>query len=190
VTLALSPAGRRLAAIGLLLLALLALWAGLVAPALAAWNDAAAAREAAIEQLARYRQRAVSKPALARELELQRANTANTRGAWTGENPTLVSAKLQAELKRLIAGRGGQLRSTQALAPGQVEGFNRIAVQVDFSLAVDALPRLLHDIETTQPYLFIDNLVIRGDELGPAGGNREPRLTVRCDVLAFMRSAS
>jgi len=106
----------------------------------------------------------------------------------------LASAEMQEFIKKAIVDAGGQLSSTQALPVSNEGEFSRITVRVRMKGNSEVLREVLHKLETSTPFIIIDQLDIR-----PMRGKRnrttrqiEPsnELNVNFQAVSFMRKQS
>ena len=174
--------GRRgLYLVGALAAALLLLFVAM--PAIAAFGAQHQERDDALEQLATYRNEVASQPAMLEALAQSRMQVAAMPGLMRSPTDALAAAQLQLLMKQIVEANSGDLRSTQALAPAQANGFSRIAVQCDLTLPLARLKDLLYAVETHQPYVFIEHVEVngplswQGDPAKPAQPVLEVRLT-------------
>ena len=81
--------------------------------------------------------------------------------------PALAAAELQQRVKAVVEAAGGTLRSTQALPP--VEEGNAVKVTVSVAMTGDtgSLRKILYDLESQTPLLFVDNLEVTARETRP-----------------------
>ncbi len=108
-----------------------------------------------------------------------------------GTTAALASAELQDTVKQSIEAQGGRVISANPLPPKEESGYRVVGATVMLNVNNVNLRRVLHALESQQPYVFLDNLTIRSHT--PAGfkpppGGLEPDLHVQFDVssLAFM----
>jgi general secretion pathway protein M len=188
----LSPATRRIIAVALLI-AVVALPYQLVLKPVFAQYDAYQA-EVTNEQdmLARFRRLADSRDELRARLAALQDKPTSTTGYLTGESETLVAAELQTLVRNTVERNGGRLESTQVLPATSESGYRKVALRVRMSADTEALFRILYDLESALPYLFLDSLDIvsrdrraRRRGQGDAGSST---LSVACDVFGYMRS--
>ena len=106
----------------------------------------------------------------------------------------LASAEMQEFIKKTIVDAGGQLSSTQALPVSNKDKFSRITVRVRMTGNSEVLRAVLYKIETSTPFIIINQLDIR-----PMRGSRnrttrqiEPsnELNVNFQAVSFMRKQS
>jgi general secretion pathway protein M len=187
----LSPSVRRLIAVALLVAAVALPYRLIVQPLLQSYDERADAAATQHDLLARYRNLANSRAQLRARLQEIQAEPSSQAGYLTGESETLVAAELQNLVRTTVERNGGRLESTQILAPVSEGAFRRVALRVRMSTDTDGLFRILYDVESTLPYLFLDGLDIASRERrarrsisGPEGS----ALSVGYDVYGYMRS--
>jgi len=104
-----------------------------------------------------------------------------------GTTSALASAELQDQVRQVVEANGGKLITANA-NPYKDDGAYRVAT-ANFQLNINNtnLRRMLHALETREPYLFNDNLVVRSQVpfgYRPPVGTPEPDLFVQMDVSA------
>jgi general secretion pathway protein M len=77
----------------------------------------------------------------------------------------LANAELQRRIKQVVASAQGEIISTQTVQISQGEILNKIGVRVRMKSTLENLVRILHQIETKKPYLFIENISQRSRHL-------------------------
>jgi general secretion pathway protein M len=182
----------RLLAVALLLLLGLALVRLVVLPVLAAYQETAASIEQSQILLQRYRALAAQRPRLEQELARQQKAEVASIAYLRGESDALASAALQDQVRAIITRAGGELRSTQILPvepAGPETSVRRASLRLQLAVDVAGLQQLLYELETSEPYLFVDDINIRErrlrrlrDEEGEA-----PVLDVSLEVSGYMR---
>lgn len=111
--------------------------------------------------VAQYRRLAAAKPALAKRLAQVRARDSATAGFLSGGNEALIGADLQNRLKGMVETSGGKLNSVQVL-PGKDEGgFRRITIRARVNVTIEALQKVIYQIETATAVLLVDNVDVR-----------------------------
>jgi general secretion pathway protein M len=105
------------------------------------------------------------------------------------ESEALAAAALQERVKAVVTNSGGTLSSTQVLPADADKGFKRIGVSVRMGVSIDALQRVLYELENDLPYLVADDIVIlaRGARKRRATTEALDLLDVRFKLHAFMR---
>ncbi len=187
----LSPSVRRLIAVALLVAAVALPYRLIVQPLLQSYDERADAAVAQHELLARYRNLADSRALLRARLQVIQAEPSSQAGYLTGESETLVAAELQNLVRTTVERNGGKLESTQILAPVSEGAFRRVALRVRMSTDTDGLFRILYDLESNLPYLFLDGLDVASRERRSRRSISAPEasaLSVGYDVYGYMRS--
>lgn len=186
--------------VALLLLAL-AVFAGhrlVVAPVMDAYAEADQTIERNRELLQRYRRLAAERPALGQLVGEQEALLADAAGYLVGPSDALAAAELQNRVKELVEAADGTLRSTQSLRRNDKDDpaapAHRAAVRVSFTVDIEALAEVLYQLETGEPYLFVEEVTIR--ELRERRRRRrddpepKPMLDVSLDVYGYLRDGA
>jgi hypothetical protein len=196
-----SPFSSRLLALGLLLACLFALFKLVAEPLMAEYNANRAAIAQAYRLETRYRTIAAGRPALARRLRRMENGLKISELSFPDASDALTGAKIQSTLKELVSESGGRLNSTQILETVEESGFRRIAIRVQMVSDIAALQAIMYRLETMTPYLYIDNVVLRGNA---ASRRRQARrrsrrqgvaqktqsdgqLNIRFDVLGYSK---
>jgi len=101
----------------------------------------------------------------------------------------LAAAAVQEHLKRAVSLHGGELRSVQSL-PSRPEGdLTRVGLRVVMTGALSPIIHVLYELETGEPYLFVDNLQIQSIKQRRQR-NQEPQpvdtLSIRIDVYGYL----
>lgn len=178
----------RLAALGLLLLALVALGFGFGAPLVAHYQASVARIEASLHRLEVNRRIARRDAALRQAIERLKENRALDGLLLPAGSDGGAVAILQDKVQSIITQAGARLTSTQALPVEPGEGHRRIGLRLQFAADIEALRRILHGLESGRPALVLDNLFVRG-RTSRAVGVVNP-LDVRIDVFAFKQEAA
>lgn len=188
----LSLRSRRVAAVGLLAVVLLALYAFVIGPAVANYVESRRDGAQLREELAHVHAVERDIPELQKRLDELHRQGATAAGYLEGQNETLVAAALQERLKSAVAQTGGRLNSTQVLAGKKNGKTERVAVRGQMQMTVAALQRVLYELESGSPYLFIDNLDVRPmvNPRGPQASDADGLLDVHFDVYGYLRSGA
>ncbi|WP_026873433.1 type II secretion system protein GspM [Inquilinus limosus] len=184
MTIDLSPAARRLVAVGLLLLLLLGIGAGFAAGAVAIRDadDTAAGLRQELALLARL--------SMTRDrLEARKADLVAAAGGETpalqGASPAIAGATLQQLVSGIVTEQGGRIDSMTVLPPVEESGgYSRVGLRASFGARIEALRNILHAFETGAPPLFIPGFSIRTES---TKGEEDPELLVSVDVYGVMR---
>lgn len=185
----LSPAVRRLSAIGFLFCLCGLLWAIAADPLLTSWSNREAAIETTEKQLAAMRRRAQWGAQEKQVLEVARQAVDNSPLLIRGANASQASAQFQADIRRRVDGAGAQTRSIQALPVAKVAGLERVVVRLEGSIGSDRLLDWLQSIEgQPAPLMVIEVLELRGPEFQQAGSPVNTSLQFRLDVAGYRRA--
>ena len=111
-----------------------------------------------------------------------------------GTSSALALAELQETVRATIDANGGRVMNSSSVQGGspKEDGPHR-QVAATFTLQANNanLRRVLYAIETREPYLFIDSVVIQPGSSGfrPGPGAAEPEMFVQLDVRAYALQA-
>ncbi|MBP6564956.1 MAG: hypothetical protein KA200_04980 [Burkholderiales bacterium] len=183
----LTPAQARALALGLLVAAVVLVLGVVLAPVLLLHRHYDDAIESWTSRLETYRRVAAQAPELRLALDAMRSKDGR-RFFLKNTAPNLAGAELQELVKSAIEGGGGRITTSQSPAPREDGGFRQIVASVQFFATVPNLQRILHAIETREPYLAVENVTIRPTNafrgFKPAAG-QEPEVNVQLDVAAW-----
>ncbi|MDQ2090851.1 type II secretion system protein GspM [Marimonas arenosa] len=105
-----------------------------------------------------------------------------------GETEPLAAAAIQEHIKAIIASHGGGLRSMQSLESEEEGDVIRIRVRIVMNSSHVEFVNVLHALETSAPYLFVDAL-----EVATSAGGRgalknggETKLAVDLVVYGYL----
>ncbi|HSF94342.1 MAG TPA: type II secretion system protein GspM [Thermohalobaculum sp.] len=100
----------------------------------------------------------------------------------------LAAAAVQEQLKRAVGQYGGELRSVQSLSSTREDTLTRVGLRIVMTGGVGPLIRVLHQLETGEPYLFVDNLLIKTDTRRRRRNQDEVPdvLSIRFDVYGYL----
>lgn len=105
----------------------------------------------------------------------------------------LGAAELQRSVKRVAAPKGAEIISTQILPSKQEEGSTRVTLRVRMKGSLETLVSVFHELETGSPYLFLENVSIRGRAISrrrvarPTSGVKPPDLDIDFELSGYMR---
>lgn len=156
------PSGSRgrLLALALLLLPLALLLRFAVVPA---WQAYTAQGERITEtraQLQRYRRLAAQLPALREQVAGLREQQVLTPYLIDAPNSALAAAGVQQRLQDMARAHQGRILSTRVLRSESDGPFERVTVNARMQIQLEGLQAMLYELETSQPYLFVDELSV------------------------------
>jgi hypothetical protein len=183
----LTPAQSRALAVALAVAALVLALVVLLLPVVLLHKHYADAISSLTDRVERYRRVAAQAPEYRAALEAMREK--NGRSFFLKNRaPNLAGAELQELVRAAIEGNGGRITTSQNPAPKDEGRFKHITVNVQFFATTPNLQKILHALETQQPYLLVENITLRplnafrGFKPGPG---QEPELNVQLDVAAY-----
>lgn len=184
----LSPKQSRAAA-ALLLAAVVLLIAAIVAAPLWMLNRRYdAALDDTVSRLERYAKIAGMRDGLVKK-SAQVQVLAQSHHYLKSASPALAAAELQEQVKVILEANGGKLNSIQILPHKDDGQYRQISVQLQLSASLAAVKAMLYALESSRPYLFIDNFSARSTAgFGPRTGADpavEPDLTVQFDLTGY-----
>lgn len=142
------------------------------------------------DRIDRFQRIASTRSEVVKRLDAMRAKEPRKFFLRSGA-PALSAAEAQEAVRSIVEANGGKLITMQAPSSREDGRHRQITVNVQLTANIQALRRILHAIETTTPYLFIENLTIRSQVTGqhrPAPG-QEPEVFVHFDVNGYTPAA-
>ena len=134
-------------------------------------------------QLARFEARLAKRPAIEQALTELRTRSGVQRSYIQGQTLGLGGANLQQLVKTLIERAGGTLISSQITTPPADQPLQMLVDRVRMRGNVEVLLNLAHRIETGEPALFLDNLVVRAAR---AQRRATDELDIQFDLSGYM----
>jgi hypothetical protein len=138
------------------------------------------------KRLVRYERLAAARPQLEQKLEAVRA-LGSRKYFLKASAASLSAAEVQDRVRQFIEGAGGRVISVQ-MGTARDEGrFKQVPVTVQANANVVVMRRILHALETNEPYLFVDSLLVRAQVppgYKPAPGF-EPEMFIQFDVSGY-----
>lgn len=182
----------RVAALAILATVIGAGWLLVGQPLIGALTGGNDQRAQAMQLLARYDALIAQSEMIGRQRQELGATATQQTGLISGPTAAVAAATLQGELKALIEGLGGEIRSAQVLPPETVEGFERIAIQYELNLPISALQRLLQALEGHRTVLLVDSLRLRVPETirTPQPNAQPPKINGQWVIAAFRQDAN
>lgn len=181
-------------AVGLLGGVLLAGYGLVLAPVIAAYREVGREIEESQLLLQRYRSLASERPELSARLADLEQQAAKVGGYLKGPSDALAAAELQDYARAVIEGAGGSLRSTQILPVSATDSkvpVRRATLRIQLRIDIKGLQKLLYQLETGKPYLFVDQLTVRQQRRRRRSKEpeQEPVLNVSFEVFGYVRGA-
>jgi len=143
--------------------------------------------------VAKYRRLAAAKPALAKRLAQVRTRDSASAGFLSGGNEALIGAELQNRLKGMVESSGGKLNSVQVLPGKDEDGFRRVTIRARVNGTIEALQKVIYQVETSTAVLLVDNVDVRARKSRRRRQNQtQPpvrTLDVRFDLSGYTRGS-
>ncbi|WP_282610544.1 type II secretion system protein GspM [Pelagibius sp. Alg239-R121] len=187
----LKPPLSRLAALTLLLLMIAAIYVVLVVPIRGAFERHTQDIEQSLALLERFSGKNLETSALEQKRAHLKREAQSGANLLRGANPAVAAATLQQFVRSAVQAERGTLRSVQIMPAKERDGFRRVTVRSQADLNATGLRNLLHRIEASRPFLFVDNIDVRpGQQIANGqSGEIDVLLTIRFDVYGFLRAA-
>jgi len=139
-----------------------------------------------LADLARFRAETVARPQVAHALSSLETQAASLPIFSHGESDTLAQATLQSDIKKMVEGAGGEVRSAFALPPTKEHGLDLVSVQYDVTVPATRLHDLAYELETHLPYLFLTSMAVTAPQNWPTDPKApEPQLELRWTVSSY-----
>jgi len=108
-----------------------------------------------------------------------------------GPTPALAGVKLQDRVSHALEAVGSKTKSVEILsvvAVGDQESLDRVGLRARFAITSADLAALIYDLESGEPYLSLDKLVITKEVSSNAAQEleKEPSLDVTFDIFGFL----
>ena len=81
-----------------------------------------------------------------------------------GDTPTASAAELQLFVRQKLKLAKGEILSMNILPAHSTGDFTRVSIRIKARLYAEKLPELIYSIETMEPSIFIDRILIRSNE--------------------------
>ncbi|MDD5319013.1 MAG: type II secretion system protein GspM [Methylococcales bacterium] len=186
-----STAHQRWFAVGLLVAVILIFSMTVIAPLVSKGMELHDAKNSLVFRLQQYERISAKKESVIASMATIKQQHDKQGYFNSQKTDALASAEMQEFIKKTIVDAGGQLSSTQALPVSNDDKFSRITVRVRMRGNSEVLRAVLYKIETSTPFIIINQLDIR-----PMRGSRnrttrqfEPsnELNVNFQAVSFMR---
>ncbi len=176
----------RVIAVALLLLVIGAAIAAVAVPAYVLYHRYDEAQTAAQERIDRYRRVSSQRGDHQRALDLLKTRE-SARFFLKNTAPNLGGLELSDLVRPMLEANGSRLTSIQPPTVKDEAGFRVYSLSVGFNSTPSSLQKTLYAIETSIPYLFIDNVTFRATV--PRGykppPNQEPEVSATMEVQAY-----
>ena len=178
----LSASLQRIAAVGLLALAVGSLWLFFVQPLAEYLQDHTAQREIDLRALSRERALILQKSAISAA-----TRSVDESPRWnqfySGADTSTAEAQLQSDLRTLF--QGTQNPTSVRIEPPVPKGrVTRIALEVTLSMKIDEFASALDRLQKHPRQLRLESLQVQAPEAQSPGGN--PTLNIQAEIVGWM----
>ena len=103
---------------------------------------------------------------------------------------TIAASELQKRILERVESVGGVVHSVQAepVKDAAVDGLRRLVAQLSFDSSTTGLQRLLFDLETGAPFMFVDTLVVQPAAASAPGARAADKLRVNLSTTGYWRA--
>jgi general secretion pathway protein M len=155
-------------------------------PAYVLYNRYDDARSAAESRIDRYHRVSSVKVEYQRALEMLKARESG-RFILKNSAPNLGGGELTDLVRPMLESNGSRLTSIQPVTVKDEAGFRVYSINVGFNATPAALQKTLYALETSIPYLFLENVTLRATV--PRGykppPNQEPEVSAQIEIQAY-----
>ena len=182
---------QRHLAIGILAAAVIAVLLMTAGPVWLANSSRQAMLDDAHERLQRYQQIAARDAELLPQYEALLLQQRQAGNHLRSETSAMAGAELQRLVKTITAANQAQILSTQPLPVSEQSGFLRVALKVRLRGELPAILQSIHDIETNDVYMFVDDVTLRDNMAGRQQAAGKPRpMDAEFELVAYMPEVS
>ena len=178
---------RRIAALGLLAVYVVALWSILVAPIIHYIGSRNGDRQAALKGLARDRALVWQEPRVRAALA-----DVNRSARWArfydGTTSEKAALELQSDVRAMLKASTARDTSMTVLPAAKSLDLTRVAVRVSCAMPIDQLVDFFGRLQSHTKLLQITNLVIQAPDYQPVESN--PTLSIQAEVIGYMFTPS
>jgi general secretion pathway protein M len=148
------------------------------------------------DQQARFAQIAQQRPQIDKSIAEIRAGEQNSQAFLTDADSNAAFSDLTQRLKQIIGQRVKDenrcsIVSNSNFKGGEEELYRRVTIQVRMRCTLESFAGILYDLENSNPYLFVDQLMIYRQQAGyvPPGGKAPPTsLDIRFNLSGYLRN--
>ena len=180
----LSAGRRRLLALALLGLLLVAVAAAVLLPFLYLQRQGAALAAGAHRNAELEAKIPAREQLLEQERELQ-GSLDTERTLLPGSTPAVAAAQLQGDLAGLAAAMGGEITTAQILEPEEAAPFARIGLRLSLRGDTATVRDFLYAVETREPMLIVRRMDLGGSSLADNESVENPTLSATFEVYGY-----
>lgn len=148
-------------AVGILIAALLLLYAIIIMPAFSKRNEYAQQIEELQFQYIRFNKLANQRDNIREQLDNLRQHQTDTSGFLEDKPVSLAAAELQNRIKNIIESRNGNLISAQVVQHDSNAPFPEIRIRFQIRAGIETLQQVFYALESGKPTLLLDNIYLQ-----------------------------
>jgi len=150
------------------------------------------------EQELRFREIAATRPKVEEAHAAVRAHEANNPAFLAETDFDSAAATLTQQIKQIVARHAPkqnpdrcQIVMNQYARPTEPERFERVTIQMRLRCDLEPFAEILHELESSSPLLFIDDLQVYRQQgyLTPGSNKIQNYLDIRFNVFGYIRAA-
>jgi len=150
------------------------------------------------DQENRFSQIVAQRPQIERRLAEARAFEQNNQAFLTDPDPNSAFSDIVQRLKQAITAHAGESNSCQTVSTSpfknvEEELYQRVSAQVRMRCGLERFSDIVYDLESGNPYLFVDRLTIYRQLGGyvPPGGKKPPAsaLEIQFNLSGYLRQS-
>ena len=181
---------QRQLAIGLLVIAVLALLSVTALPIWAANASRQAKITDGIERLQRYERITARDKKLLPQYETLISRQKSAGNHLRSDTPAVAGAELQRMVKAITSANDTQIVSTQIQPFADERGFVRVTLKVRLRGTLPAILKSFYDVETDDVHMFLENVSMRDSLAGRMEATRPRPMEADFDLVAYMPETS
>jgi general secretion pathway protein M len=148
------------------------------------------------DQQARFAQTTQQRDEINQKITEIRATEQNNQAFLTDADANAAFSDLTQRLKQIIGQRVKDENRCSIVSNSNFKGpedetYRRVTIQVRMRCALEPFAGILYDLENSNPYLFVDQLMIYRQQAGyvPPGGKAPPTsLDIRFNLSGYLRN--
>lgn len=104
-----------------------------------------------------------------------------------GSTEGIAGANLQKRVNEVVKLHNGNARSFQIQSPEKEDRLTRISMNISLKANIVSLQKILHDLETGAPFVFIEDIVIQAPDNNSGTGNtfQRKQLDITMKIIGY-----
>ena len=137
-------------------------------------------------QLGKYKKSVENTKSLHHEIDKLKKEKINKENFLLEKSVSLAAANLQQQIKSIVESNQAKLISSQPVDNYEEELYPRVTIRVRARSNINALQKILYEIESGKPELFINNATIKKLSSNNRNNNSNDLLDIRFDIFGYM----